>query len=839
MSEQKFSLEDILDEYSPDNDSPKSSVGRVDAQKIINSTIEDPSRIKPEPKIAYVIEETVSHFEGARRSSVPVNDFKPADLSKNKVSVVNPASVNEVKPQASGNTSPIVLPEAPPPGEAPKIRRMSDSTRAREKEKRLKKRRKHESVDSAYERERADGEYMYTPPSFKKKKRTREAIIAEYDSPEGRKHITDIVPSPDAVEAAKPVNPTPRAEVTSINLSERPEYDASAIDVHITQETDEFIAVKTRNKRTKRIVDFNYYGDVEDVGRDIYELKSTISMRVFILAMTAFLSVFVTIGNQFSLPLPNLLQKSNTKFYVLFHLIIGLLSISSSIAVLTKGLKKLFTFKADSDSMTAVTVISCLAALIPAFAKPELVADNSIHIYMPVGILALLINSIAKLLIIRRAARNFKFISKNFDRHGVVYVRDEERAERFTRGTLGDFPILTTTKKTDFLTDFLRYTYSSDMSDAFCKKAAPICLLFSLLVSVVLTMFHKGSVMNMESAAFGLSIFSMMICASSCIAMPFVVNIPLENAAVSSFKDKGIMLGYQSVDDFYDTNSILVNADSLFPDGTVKLAGIKVFSNTKIDEALLEAASLTCHAGSMMRQIFKDVTGGREDMLYPIENYSFEESMGMCGWINNKRVLFGNRELMTSHNIEGIPTRTKESESIGANQEVMYLSISGNLAAMFIVDIAADKQVKKWASKLAKNKICMIIKSIDPCITPKLLRNLFGIPEEMIRIIPKKLHPEFDEETKKSVRLSASMATTGRFTSLAHLIIGTKAVHSAAIIGLIIQTVSILLGLSICMLLIISRAFTTDYIYTSATALIIYNLISTAFTYLAVSIKKS
>ena len=57
-------------------------------------------------------------------------------------------------------------------------------------------------------------------------------------------------------------------------------------------------------------------------------------------------------------------------------------------------------------------------------------------------------------------------------------------------------------EKTDFLTDFLRYTYSSDMSDSFCKKAAPICLMFSLLVSVVLTMFHKGSVMNMESAAF-------------------------------------------------------------------------------------------------------------------------------------------------------------------------------------------------------------------------------------------------------------------------------------------------------------------------------------------------
>jgi Cu+-exporting ATPase len=63
-----------------------------------------------------------------------------------------------------------------------------------------------------------------------------------------------------------------------------------------------------------------------------------------------------------------------------------------------------------------------------------------------------------------------------------------------------------------------------------------------------------------------------------------------------------------------------------------------------------------------MQQLFSDVNDGGPDYLYPIDNYSFEESMGMCGWINNKRILFGNRELMASHNIEGLPTKTKEAE---------------------------------------------------------------------------------------------------------------------------------------------------------------------------------
>ena len=841
MSDQKPSLEDILDEYSPDGDNIRAA-GRVDTQKILNSTVEAPDIVEKAKSRPPISHEKSALFDNALRKDNPADEIKPADLSRHKIAVVSSDAMSEIRsnPQRKTIPSGTITPVQMTPDEAPKIRRMSESTRAKEMEsKKNKKKHRAKDNDYTYARETPDGEYMYTPPEFKKKKRSRIQIIHEAESPEGKKQITDIVPSPAAVEAAKPVEPAPRAELTSINLSEKAPIDAGQLDVHITQEAEEFMSVHSKNKRTKRIVDFNYYGDVEDVGRDIYELKSTISVRVVILAMTAFLSLFITLSNQFNLPIIDAFSMSHIKTYLSIHLILGVISILSSMAVITKGVRKLFTMKADSDSMTAVTALSCLIAIMPAFLSPQLVSSENIHIYMPVGILALFINSLGKLLIIRRAARNFRFVSKNFDRHGVTYVTDEDRAERITRGTLGDFPIMASMRKTDFLTDFLRYTYSSDMTDDFCRKATPLCLIASIVVSLFLTLFCKGTIASLESAAFGFSIFSMIICATSCIAMPFVVNIPLENVSKSAIKNKGIMLGYQSVDDFYDTNSILIDANTLFPEGTVRLDGIKVFSNTKLDEAFLEAASLTATAGSVMSQLFTDVIAGRNGSLYSIENYSYEEGMGMCGWINNKRVLFGNRELMTSHNIEGVPTKAQEAESVDEGKEALYLSISGNLAAMFVVDIVADRYVKRWAKKLCKNKISMFIKSIDPCITVKKLNKLFGIPEEMARIIPKKHHEDFYEETKKSVRLSASMATTGKFSSLAELLIGTKVVHISSIIGLILQTASILLGFVLCMLLILSKAFRSNYVYMSATALTVYNLAWTVLTYLAVSLKKT
>ncbi|MBR1823748.1 MAG: hypothetical protein IJ779_05890 [Ruminococcus sp.] len=822
MPEKKPSLEEILEEYSPE--SSNVSVGRVDAQKILNSTVQSPDLSK------------------MAASTKKVSGMISQDK---KVTMVDADAMEEIKNIPHGKPlKPLDQPvQHSAPADAPQIRRMSDSTRAKEAEssKRKKKKRWGKTPDHTYDRETPDGEYMYTPPSFKKKKKTRAAILAEFESPEEKKQITDIGPSPTAIITTGIDPKKPLGAYTDEELSEiaKAQTQQIPVDIDVNDEA-EFAAAKTRKRRTKRIVDFNYYGDVEDVGRDIYELRSIISSRVFILATTAFMSLYITICNQFGFPIASILTAGNVRLYLAVHLILGLIAMISSLPVMSNGLKKLFTLKADSDSMAAMTCVTCVLAMIPAFISPRLMGTENIHIYMPVAILSLFFNALGKHLIMKRAARNFKFVSRNFDRHGVTYVMDEERAERITRGTLGDFPILASMRKTDFLTDFLRYTYSSDMTDHYCKHAAPIILLVSFAISMFLIYFCKGTYASLDAWAFGLSVFSMIVASASCVSLPLVCNLPLENMSKNALQNKGIMLGYQSVDDFYDTNSVLVDASSLFPKGTVRLDGIRVFSNTKPDEALLEAASLTQHGGSIMSQLFDDVTTEGERPLYRIENYSYEENMGMCGWISNKRILFGSRELMISHNIEGLPTKTKEDELSRGGKEILYLSISGNLAAMFIVEIVADRYVKRWAKRLCKNKICIFVKSVDPCITTRKLYHLFDIPESMSRILPQRLHDDFNEETKKSVRLSASMATTGRFASLAELIIGTKIVHFSAIIGLILQTASILLAFALSMALIMSKAFqSSSYIYLTATSITVYNLLWTLITIIAVKFKKA
>lgn len=752
--------------------------------------------------------------DGEKANADSNKKYIPLGLSDDRVTMTNPEDIGEMRSGNSVKPNESDLYDFFSDDSLPQIRRMSNSTRAREAEamkKNRKKKKRTVSTNIPYEKDTPDGEYMFSPPKFKKKKRSRRKIIREAESPEGRKNITDIVPAP------------PRENTKKSGESAKTETEG----------------VTEKKSAKRRIVDFNYYGDVEDVGLDITELKSILSSRVILLTCIFIFSFYVTVCNQFGLGIVGILDKNvNIYGFLGANLLTGILAMATSAPVISKGVKNLVKFRSDGDSMSALSAISCVIGNISAFFSPEMAMSDVIQVFTTVGIMSLLTNAVGKLLILRRADRNFDFVSENSGRYGVVYVKDEERAERLTRGAVGDFPILCAMKKTDFMTDFLKYTYSADLADSYCKSAVPLCLIVSVVVSCLLSFMRMGTLLSADSVAFGFSIYTMFISACSCIGLPFAVNVPLERVSAKTLRNGGIMLGYQSVDDLYDVNSVLIDAGKIFPDGSVSVSAVKIFSNIKTDEAMLEAASLAHTAGSIVYQIFSDVVADSLGTLYTVDNFSLEENGGFCGWINNKRVLLGGRELMSSHNIEGVPTKSKEAEYAASCQEVLYLSVSGNLAAMFIIDVKADRGVKNWIQKLSRNRVSVIIKSTDSFLTAKKISRLFYIPQEHVRIIPMKLHEDFDEETKDTVRLSASMACSGKFTSLAQLITGTKIIHSSAVAGLICQTVSIFIGLGISLLLILSKAFESDYIYMSSSAMILYQLICTFMTIVAVSLKK-
>ena len=167
----------------------------------------------------------------------------------------------------------------------------------------------------------------------------------------------------------------------------------------------------------------------------------------------------------------------------------------------------------------------------------------------------------------------------------------------------------------------------------------------SLVVAVGISLIRMGVSFNMLWFSFFLSLLTALLTAGCCVGSALVVNLPLERESKKAAASNSVMLGYQSVDDFYDTNALLAEASDLFPKGSIRIQGLKVFSGAKVDNVLLDAASLVYRAGSILKFAFAEMIPEREQ-LHQVDDFVYEDGLGLCGWIANRRVLFGGREMM-------------------------------------------------------------------------------------------------------------------------------------------------------------------------------------------------
>ncbi len=576
--------------------------------------------------------------------------------------------------------------------------------------------------------------------------------------------------------------------------------------------------------------EFKDYRNIEDapsIMKSIQALKGTLLVR-FGFLLTAFLICgYITVSNDYGWPILNILSRANSPISYLFVIIIlGLLSAFVCYNVLTAGIKNLFLFKADSDSLSALAIMTSLIASVMMLSNIDLLQRQKLHVYIPVAIGALLFNTLGKLLIVYRTERNFKFITGEGDKYAIYRVNDERSALKFTKGALTDFPCLSSMKRTEFVDDFLKNSYQADISDYYCKYAVPVIVVIALISSVLSVVFTKDTNTTTGFVYTALATLSGTIGLCSSFAIMLVVNIPLSKASKRYLESSASILGYSSIEEFKDTNSILVDTNSLFPDGTVDFVSLKQLSSTTIEEGILVAASLACQSNSVLKSAFYKMLKGKTEMLYSIDSYIYEDSLGISGWIENKRVLLGNRELMENHSIEGLPSKSKERQYANNNGSVVYLSISGEVTTLFIVKTKASIGVLKWLKELERLRITVVMRCVDSFISLNSLSELFDVSPECFKLLPFRYHKDFEKETSYVPKINSPLLCSGRFQSFAMVVSGAKRIYKTAHLGIGFMMVSAVIG---CLMAIVMSTF-SSFSQLTPSIIIGYNLVWAAIT---------
>ena len=82
--------------------------------------------------------------------------------------------------------------------------------------------------------------------------------------------------------------------------------------------------------------------------------------------------------------------------------------------------------------------------------------------------------------------------------------------------------------------------------------------------------------------------------------------------------------------------------------------------------------------------------------------------MGISAWVDGKRVLIGNRELMVNHGIE-VPSNDYEMRFVKDRKNIIYLSNSGQLSAMFVISYRPNNQTREQLDRMNEKGMSLII----------------------------------------------------------------------------------------------------------------------------------
>ncbi len=454
------------------------------------------------------------------------------------------------------------------------------------------------------------------------------------------------------------------------------------------------------------------------------------------------------------------------------------------------GLAPLKKFKGNSDTGVAIAAIAgVIQSGISVFTSTSF-AKGNLHLYAVVIALLLLLNNVGKLFMVLRVKDNFKFVTQKAPTYsGKIYV-NEDIAKKLMSGTVGK-PIVAYQVESDFLSDYLKISYSPDPSEDMSGKIAPVAILCSLFVAVLYGILSKGDVLGAFSA------LAVMATVSTPLANLIAVNLPMRNLCKDTLQKNAMIAGYPSVRQFCDTKAVVCEASDLYPSGSITLNGVKAFDNYRIEENFLYCAAVLREAGSPLASVFDNVVDNHGGKLPKVESVMYEDKLGLVGWVNGERLLVGSAELLEKFGVTA-PALSGEEQYVKEGRQKTYFAKGSKAVAMFVTTYNSTLRIAEELQRAEANGINILVRTSDPNITSEKISEDFGIFFRSVKVLSTGLGNVCKEiSSQKEDSSRAYLATRGSFLPFIRALSGCVRMKANISLAVVIQLIGVILGVLI------------------------------------------
>ncbi len=563
------------------------------------------------------------------------------------------------------------------------------------------------------------------------------------------------------------------------------------------------------------VLEFRTHADARIVWQDFAKLKKGLMIRFFSTLLCSILLLYLAFSYEYPLPLPPFIwPESDLRMFFVANLAFLVVAIVMCANTVGGGLISLFTLKADSDSFASMAALGGLVQGVALVVNPDSFATGLWHYYMPVVSLMLMFNTMGKLSMTNRMIAGFRTIAgERRAKFSTAQVNAKDVAREMTRGQNLDVPYVCFPVRTDFFADYLMLAYEEDYSDEVSKVLAPVTFSACVLMAFV-SFFFSGS-------AFGaITVFAAAVCVASPFGAALTGNLPMGRMARRLASSGSMVSGYGAVERLGRTNAVIVSSSDLFPSDNITLHKMRVFQKTAPDQAILDAASVICSCESTLSGMFSQMLGEHPEMLRTVENLMYEDGMGLSAWVDGKRVLIGNRELMHQHGID-LPGHEYERQFYEQGFDLLYLANSGELTAVYVLSYNADPATANALEELYERDITLVVYTTDPNITPKMLQDVFSYPAELIKVLPAKLHEQVKNMTAPRTRSRAYASHNGSVARFIDTMIASETCQRAVLLGTALQLFFVVVGFA----LVTFMAFMQNMVDVSWLAVIVFQLV--------------
>ena len=374
---------------------------------------------------------------------------------------------------------------------------------------------------------------------------------------------------------------------------------------------------------------------------------------------------------------------------------------------------------------------------------------------------------------------------------GVVEVKD------ITKGRCG---ITRTKPDIDAFMEKLetRDALSKAMS-VYAMAAGIFALLATLLVSIGLKreFFLTGALIFIGSVPLsGLLAFGRLF---------FLLSLRLSDA-------KAALCGYYGAEVFGGDHSILIGDDDLFPEGSLALNGFKVYQGNP-DRIIAYATAATRRSGSALFPLFDQLLDTHNGRHYTVDSFRFYDSGGIGATIVGDVVLLGSLDFMRRMGIH-MDGGTKVRQAV-------YVSVNGELAAVFAVKYTPPESIRKGLAAIAGNRHFKGILVTRTFLgTPSFLKARFGVPAGALTYPPTKERLRLSEEKMKSSGNQGAVLVKNSFVGFAQAAAGGRVLRSATSLATVLSIV----GGIVSLLLMTVLAALSDHSTATAVNLLFYVL---------------